>query len=111
MRTPVLLLSVAACSGGAEVRPSPVPAPMTLPAAPMTLAQAGIVPEWLDRRADPCQDFFAYACGGFVASAVIPPDRSSWSAVQIVVKQNEELLRDVLEKAAAVPGGDPVTQK
>ena len=63
----------------------------------MTLAQTGVVPDWLDRKTDPCADFFAYACGGFLQTAQIPPDRASWGAIQIVTKDNEEFLHHVLE--------------
>ncbi|MGE5181488.1 MAG: hypothetical protein ACM31C_05480, partial [Acidobacteriota bacterium] len=118
------LFAVVACSSGSKPQPTvpppePHPAPIgpmlpvPLPPAPpkMTLAQSGIVPEWIDRTADPCTDFFAYACGGFVKTAVIPPDRSSWGAIQIVTKDNEEFLKKVLEDAAANPGNDPVAQK
>jgi predicted metalloendopeptidase len=77
----------------------------------MSLAASGIVPDWIDRNADPCQDFFAYACGRFLATAVIPPDRSSWSAIQMVVKETEDFLHEVLENAARAPGGDPVLEK
>ena len=70
----------------------------------MTLAQSGIVGDWIDRAADPCQDFFEYACGGFLKTAVIPPDRSSWSAIQVVIKDIELFLRDVLSRAAKEPG-------
>lgn len=77
----------------------------------MSLSQSGIVPTWIDKGADPCQDFFAYACGGFTKTAQIPPDRSSWGAIQLVVKDNEEFLKKVLEDAAAQPGGDPVADK
>jgi predicted metalloendopeptidase len=81
-----------------------------LPAGGMSLADSGIVAEWLDRGADPCDDFFEYACGGFLDTAEIPPDRSSWSAIQVVVKRNEDFLHQVLDDAAADPQGDPVLQ-
>lgn len=80
----------------------------------MTLADTGIVPAWLDRTADPCTDFYAYACGGFLKTAEIPPDRSSWGAIQVVVKENEELLRRMLEAAAtasAKRGADPTSDR
>jgi len=78
----------------------------------MTLAQTGIVPEWIDRSADPCTDFFAYACGAFVANSTIPPDEESWSTGRMMERDNEAFLRKVLEDAAAAPaGGDPVRDK
>lgn len=77
----------------------------------MTLVQSGIVPEWMDKTVDPCVDFFAYSCGTFVKTAVIPPDRSGWSAILIVVKQAEELLKKTLEDAAAASNPDPDTAK
>jgi putative endopeptidase len=88
-----------------------VPAPDAAPAPPMSLSDSGIVPEWLDATADPCQDFFQYACGGFLATAKIPPDRSSWGAILIVEQRQEDLLRKILEQAARAPGADPVTTK
>ena len=53
----------------------------------------------------------AYACGGFVKTAVIPADRASWGAIQILDKQNQEFLRAVLEKDMTEPAGDPVATK
>src|SRR5215207_1504004 len=79
-----------------------------LAASTMTLAETGIVPAWLDRQADACQDFYDFACGGFLATAQIPPDRASWSAITVVMEQTEGFLRQVLEKAAREPGTDRV---
>jgi predicted metalloendopeptidase len=121
-----LIVLAAACPGPTPrpapapgPRPTPVPEPQPAPEPPppqaptpaaMTLAESGIVPEWLDRAADPCQDFYAYACGGFMATAKIPADRSSWSAITVVQERTELFLRDVLEAAAKDPGGDPAAK-
>ena len=86
-------------------------AKVTWSATPLTLAQSGIVASWMDKAADPCQDFFAYACGGFTKTAQIPADRSSWGAIEMVTQDSEEFLRKVLEEAAAKPSGDPVVDK
>jgi len=90
---------------------APAPDASPAPAPAMTLAESGIVPEWIDAKADPCQDFFQYACGGFLATAKIPPDRSSWGAILIVEQRQEDLLHQILEQAAKAPGGDPVMTK
>ncbi len=118
---PLLCLAAglaAACAASSEAPPPQAPAQSTPPAiasaAPaksLTLAQTGIVAAWMDPTVDACQDYFGYACGGFVKNAVIPPDLPQWSVGWEIIKANEAFLRDVLEKAAKSPGDDPATRK
>src|SRR5436190_10966964 len=53
----------------------------------------------MDRSADPCVDFYQFACGGWVSHNPIPPDQSSWSAYGKMQDDNRTLLRALLEQA------------
>src|SRR5580658_3348239 len=120
---PLLLVLSMAASGaacGTKEPPAPsTPAPTALSATaaavvaprPMMLDQTGIVSAWMDPSMDPCQDYFAYACGGFAKSTSIPPDRPEWSVSSAVVEANEEFLHDVLKTAAKSPGDDAALRK
>src|SRR5690242_6467551 len=51
----------------------------------------------LDRAADPCNDFYQFACGGWVATNPVPADRRSWGRFQEVQDRNFTILRRILE--------------
>src|SRR5262245_45038416 len=117
MRARLLLLPLlAACPGEDAKKPEPiipdaaVAVPIDAPSGPppMSRADSGIVPEWMNAKADPCTDFFEYACGGFLTNEQIPADRSGWGAIAIVDQRAEDYLHQVLDQAAADPKGDPV---
>ena len=46
--------------------------------------------ESLDDSADPCNDFYTFACGGFNAKAVIPDDKTSYTTFDVVKDKMEE---------------------
>lgn len=55
--------------------------------------------EAIDQTADPCQDFFQFACGGWIEKNRIPDGRSSISSFGVLsekiyyfVKGNERLV-------------------
>ena len=53
----------------------------------------------MDRTADPCVDFYQFACGGWVKNNPIPADQSSWSTYGKMQDENRTLLRALLEQA------------
>ena len=66
----------------------------------------------MDRSIDPCTDFFAYSCGGWIKKNPIPPDQSSWDTYSKMQDENLAQLRGILETASvADPKRNPVDQK
>jgi len=66
----------------------------------------------MDRSVDPCTDFFAYSCGGWIKKNPIPPDQSSWDTYSKMQDENLARLRGILEEASAANAGrNAVDQK
>jgi endothelin-converting enzyme/putative endopeptidase len=64
-------------------------------------APAGIEIDALDRKIDPCSDFYQFACGGWIAKNPVPPDRRSYGRFAELQERNFTVLRRILEATGA----------
>jgi putative endopeptidase len=75
--------------------------PSPAPSADSPSLLPGLDTRLIDRTADPCVDFFQYACGNFSKLYPIPKDRSSYGTGAMIAEYTETVLHAILETAAA----------
>jgi len=96
---PILLLAAGTALGQT---PMPPQADANKPAPPATIKSFD--PAAIDKTADPCADFYQYACGNWVKSNPIPADQVVWArSFSLLRERNRYLLWQELDAAAKEP--------
>jgi endothelin-converting enzyme/putative endopeptidase len=94
LRASLLLVSLSLCVPAfADGTADPQPA----------AASDGLMVSAVDPGVAACDNFYRHACNGWLKSNPIPPDQSRWGVDDVLVEQNRDRLRKILEKAAAEP--------
>ena len=70
-------------------------------AKPSGPATRGVDLTILDKTCKPCEDFYHYASGDWLAKNPVPAAYPSWGRFNELAERNRELLRQILEGAAA----------
>ncbi|MBS1875551.1 MAG: M13 family metallopeptidase [Acidobacteria bacterium] len=83
-----LRLSLALCAGLLALRAADPP------------TASGVDVKAMDPSANPCQNFYQYACGSWRQSNPIPADQSRWSRFSELLERNQQIARGILENVA-----------
>jgi putative endopeptidase len=116
----VIAAPLLACPGGGKATaPTPTSTPTPVqpetpvaetptgpPVKQVSMAEMGLDETSMDPKADPCEDFFQYACGGWLAKTEIPADRSGYGTFTAIDERNQNVEKQILEDAVAKPGDD-----
>ncbi len=54
----------------------------------------------MDRTANPCVDFYRFACGGWIKKNPIPPDQARWEVYSKLQDDNQRFLWGILQQVA-----------
>ena len=60
------------------------------------VSMASTILNSLDEKVDPCEDFYSYACGGWLEQNPLPDGHTVWGPFVKLTQDNQYVLKNVL---------------
>ncbi|KAG4067966.1 hypothetical protein HA402_010652 [Bradysia odoriphaga] len=65
------------------------------------IAESAVVLRQMNQTADPCDDFYEFACGTFLRNTVIPDDKTTVTAFSVIENELKDQLRVIVQEPIA----------